>query len=306
MDTRSTETIVVGVDGTPAGWRALSYATRLATHDHHRLLLVTAHQLPPATDPRIELVLEDSRHEAAQQALSDGVALAHEIDPSISVQTLSKIGSIVAPLIDSSPDVAAVVLGRRQHPAARSWVGASTILPVVAKAACPVFVVNPEWSSDNEGPVVAYYDGSAASRSAVEHALGHAAAHQLSATILQRVSMPHPVDGGDRDWAGLDHTFATARTELAAHVAGWQQGFPEVRIEYRIESAWNVADFVLRQLRGAGLLALGHPHEAGHHQLEHTVHTVLRHAACPVVLVRPDPADHDAIEQDAGSATALR
>jgi nucleotide-binding universal stress UspA family protein len=267
---------------------------------------VTAHQLPPATDPRIELVLEDSRHEAAQQALSDGVALAHEIDPSIPVQTLSKIGSIVAPLIDSSPDVAAVVLGRRRHPSARSWVGASTILPVVAKAACPVFVVNPEWSGDEEGTVMAYFDGTPASCSAVEYALAHAAAHQLGATILQRVPMPHPADGGDRDRAGLDQAFATAQTELVAYVAGWRQRFPDVHIEYRIESAWNMADFVLRQSRGAGLLVLSHPNSGGHRQLEHAIHTVLRHAVCPVVLVRPDPADHDAIEQDAGSATAVR
>jgi nucleotide-binding universal stress UspA family protein len=142
MDDR--KIIVVGVDGSPASRKALTWAAAEAAAHHADLhvLNVWEHTLmPPAGSVTVSehYVPDDSQRTADQLVKIISEELGEE--PPVFVQPRVKQGNPAKVLIEESADADMLVVGTRGHGGFAGLVLGSVSQHVAAYASCPVTVV---------------------------------------------------------------------------------------------------------------------------------------------------------------------
>jgi nucleotide-binding universal stress UspA family protein len=127
-------TVVVGIDGSDAGWRALDWAADIAVHAGRTVRVIhVGDNLPPAdetVDPR----------SYGDALLSDAVARLVESYDHLSVEAELHDGVPASVLIDVSRTAELLVVGRGRHGVAGLLLG-SVAHQVVAHGHCPTAVV---------------------------------------------------------------------------------------------------------------------------------------------------------------------
>lgn len=284
--------VVVGVDGGPASRAALDWAVTEAAALGRPLHLVHAHSVavqwpdamtvppvPPAPTP-----VED-------RVLVDAVARVGDVVDRAGVATTSVGGSAAAFLVEASAEATAVVLGAPHHGALGSAIVGSTALDVAAHALCPVVLVRADLpvSTLGHGVVVAS-DGSDASRSALEEGFRRADRLGLPLTVVHVWYM---------DYTGPDFLVPDLELErrrlgereralIAETVAQVATRHPDVVVRQEVVHGDPVK--VLSEVsHGAEVVIVG-SHGRGEVAgllLGSVSQGLVRHAACPVMVVRP-------------------
>lgn len=135
--------IVVGVDGTVGGIRALRWAITDATQRRALLKVVTAWQFEYGSE--LGVLDRDSAHNRAMELVRDALAVAtHERLDSILIESVVREGPPVPVLIAESANAALLVLGHRGR--RRRLLDAllgSISAECIRHARCPVVVVPP-------------------------------------------------------------------------------------------------------------------------------------------------------------------
>lgn len=283
--------VVVGLDGSPASRAALAWAASEATTLGRPLHLLHAHPVQvewPATPMTMTMPPVPPSAPADNHLLVEAIA---DLDDSLAVTTASVGGSAAEFLVDASATAALVVVGAPRHGALGSAVAGSTSVHVAAHAHCPVVVVPDGLPvTTRRRGVVAGADGSDASYSAVEEAFRRADRLALPLTVVHVWHI---------DYAGP--TFALSDVEFdrrrlgereraltAEAVARFAERYPDVVVKQEIVHGDPVK--VLTDASADAEVVVVGSHGRGEVTgllFGSVSQGLLRHAGCPVMVVRP-------------------
>lgn len=249
--------IVVAVDSDRVDGDATRWAADEALLHGHRLTLV--HVLAPVMideqDPRLRARIHRWRSHLARQLLADTKC---EITSTSGLDTdrvalAVRFGAPVAKLVELSDRAVMLVVGSRFHGSVGGRRLGSVSAAVSCRARCPVAVVHHYDETCSNRPVLVGIDGSPASEDATATAFDEASRRGVGLIALHAWS-----DIGVVPMLGLDwHDYRTKATEvLAERIAGWQEHYPDVKVERSVHC--DEPAHALRAAAGrAGLVVVG-------------------------------------------------
>ncbi|GAA1331519.1 universal stress protein [Saccharothrix algeriensis] len=285
--------IVVGVDGSASALAATGWAAREAARHRVPLRLVHAYLLPPTGYPELVVNGPEVRQAFEQQGrqwVQDAAVAARAAVPDVRVETAVVVDHPAAALVAASREARQVVLGSRGLGGFTGLLVGSVAVAVSAHGACPVVVVRAEGVGD--GPVVVGVDGSPASEEAIDFAFEEASLRgaPLTAVIAWNDFL---VDSAYHsrftvDWAEVEQEQLRV---LAERLAGRQEKYPDVRVHRAVVHDRPVRALLALAER-ARLLVVGSHGRGGFTGmlLGSTSQALVRHAPCPLAVVRPDAA----------------
>ncbi|MGW4065164.1 universal stress protein [Amycolatopsis sp. NPDC004747] len=283
--------VVVAVDGSETAAAAALWAAGEAARRHASLLVFTAYgyedaafggkMSPPSDWLRIKEAEADELLRTTRATLEAAV-------PGLAVSTEASDRGPVPGLLAVSARARMLVTGEPVGAIAGLFSGSPDV-DLAAKAHCPVVVVRGNESVD--GPVVVGVDGSPLSEAAIAWAFEEASLRNAPLVALYTWH--------DGDTAGLfsDGNVAfqgeavqdSGRRLLAQRLAGWQEKYPDVRVERRVEHD-KPRSRLLSESHGAQLVVVGSRGRGGFTGLVlgSTSQALLHHASCPVMVVRTE------------------
>jgi nucleotide-binding universal stress UspA family protein len=285
--------VVVGVDGSEPALRAVRLAADEAGRRNRPLrvvhgfiwpLLRVPVEPPPAGPPGSGL-----RHQA-EEIVAAAVAEAQAAAPEVRVSGEIIDGQAAAALLGEAPTATMIVIGDRGLGGFTALVTGSVAIQVAEYAECPVLVAR--GTDRATGPVVVGVDGSPRSQAAVEFAAEEAS---LRGSRLHAVhAYTHPSSAGPGDIQPLVYEEGQLRGEedriVAESLTGLDERWPAVPVT-RAVSHGRPAAVLAEASRTAQLVVVG---AQGRGELSGLLlgsvsQGVLRHADCPVAVVRsPD------------------
>ncbi|WP_197319077.1 universal stress protein [Saccharomonospora sp. NB11] len=288
--------IVVGVDDTEAAMRAVRWAAITAVKHRAPLRLVHASgftdpYLIGFTVPPPEMFREDLQ-ERQRQALRTAEDIASRLDvPSVEATFVSD--AAIPYLLHASHQARMVVVGSSGRTGLAGLMVGSTTLALVSHAHSPVVSVRrdyPDAVADDRRPVVVGVDGSPLSERAVTHAFAEASRRGVALVAVHTWSDTSTAMLEERrlltDWEPI-HEYETR--VLAERLAGWQEEYPDVHVERHVVKDRPRHELIERS-REAQLVVVGSRGRGGFRGmlLGSTSQALIHHAACPVMIVRPD------------------
>jgi nucleotide-binding universal stress UspA family protein len=130
--------IVVGVDGSDGGQRALRWAAREAASRGGTVHAVTAYTFDALDAAAIS---RPEQHKLAEAALATQVAPIREDVPAVTITTQATLGAAPDVLIEAARDADLLVLGSHGHGRLFHAVLGSVTEASIRAATCPVVVV---------------------------------------------------------------------------------------------------------------------------------------------------------------------
>ncbi|MFG2331749.1 universal stress protein [Streptomyces sp. NPDC048604] len=274
--------ILVGIDPREQSIPALVWAADEAVRRGPALCLVVA--VPPVHDGlRYDALAHRSALRLrAESAIANAEDLVRELYGGLRIATELVNGVPGTVLSDMAAHAALVVVGsRRLGRAAEVFGESSVVVPLAARAECPVVVVRvPEPSAVHPPTLVVGVDGSESSRAAVAFAVEEAS---LREARLRAVWVWPPSGFAHDDVAeGL----AECRRRLAGSVAGWAQRYPDVAISQEVLRGHPVEQLALTSEESLAVI-VGRRGCGGYSgmRLGSTVHGLLHRAMCPLIVV---------------------
>lgn len=284
--------VVVGVDGSSASDAALTWAVHAAVGLRAPLHLVHAFEeshggpempLLGSTDPMLV------RRELLGTSLERVTRL---VAGRVPVTGRLHRGPIIRCLVDESVGAALLVVGRHERNGLTEVVSRSLSARVAARARCPVVVVPTGWEAPpTDGPVTAGVDAAFRSHAVLRGGLRLAAAEGRRLRVLH-LWRPSTVaePASPRRGARPARTESQCRRELEAAVDQAATGVPGVEIEVDVQAV-RPSEALIAASRESALVVVGRRDRllALEPRLGSVAGHVLRRAACPVVLVPPEP-----------------
>ncbi|MFF3744293.1 universal stress protein [Streptomyces kronopolitis] len=287
--------LVVGVDGSDAGFLAVDWAVDAAARHELPLRLVYASRWERYEDMTPGLSLK----RPAGEVLADNIVGAaveraelHHADVDVSTQVLGD--DPVSVLLRESDHASAVVVGSRGRGAFAGLLLGSVGLAVAARARCPVIVVRGDkagLAATHERVLLGVGD-SAHDSEAVRFAFREAAVRGCTLDAVRAWRCPahettgRPLHAGDPERRHEERASAVLEETLK----GTAGEYPTVRV--RRATVEGPAHKVLaHRSAAADLLVIGAQRRDGRPglQLGRVAHTAVHHAECPVAVV-PQPA----------------
>ena len=276
------DSVVVGVDGSPAGAAALSWAARYAAVESRALTVVHACGFPGAM-PDFEDIIASERglRSVGRTIAAEAECDARALEPLVAMRTMVVMGNAAPVLVEASETAALVVVGARGRGALASMLLGSVSSQVTREAQCPVVVVRDDASEAVRGPVVVGVDGTAASSAAVEFAFHRAAMERRPLTVLH-------ASWDLRTRVSAVPDLSSYAERVAETVAGLCERYPDVAVTERYRRGEPVRQLV-EASREASLVVVG---SRGRRLLSRALsgsvsRAVAERAACPVAVARP-------------------
>lgn len=283
--------VVVGVDGSEDGLRAVDYGVREALSQDADLLL--AHAVDDAVlagawgvvyDPNL---LEEAGEEAAQEAKKRALGMDY---PAERLTTKIYMGNPGAVLTRLSENATTLVVGRRALSGLERLFVGSTSVGVAATAHCPTIMVSAASHRPKTGDIgligVGVHTGEE-SEACLTYAFSEAAHRGARLEVIHAFSLPTSffADRSQRAEREQKHAQA-AREVLASLVAPFAERFPEVDVTQTVVAAHPV-DELNQRSDELDLLVLG-VHGSGLPVLSPgaTIRAVMAYGHCPLALVR--------------------
>ncbi|MCK2241710.1 MULTISPECIES: universal stress protein [unclassified Crossiella] len=279
--------IVVGIDGSESALNAVLWAARECLRQDGVLRLVFAFHLPdwglPELDGTVAEVRASLRRHAAD-CLAEAAEVARTVSAEVPVEQRVREQSAAAALIEESGRARLLVVGSRGLGGFAGLLLGSTALALSTHARSPVVVVRgcvPE-----HGRVVVGADGSLPGERAIGFAF--AAAARRGAPVVAVLAWADAVldqDPMPADWTGLAEEHHAL---LGQRLTDWTERYPEVRVQ-RVVVRDRPVRALLRAAADAQLLVVGARGLGGFAGLllGSTSRSLLLHAPCPTVVLRP-------------------
>ena len=281
-------TVVVGVDGTRDGERAVWYGAALATREDLDLRLVHVPHESEFAATMMAYVPMDMVREIGHTVLRDAARQAEEagFDEARTTTVLSE-GSRTAALMRQTEDARHIVLGTRSSAIQHLLTGRTT-LSVVAHSSVPVHCVPPSWAAQRSpsARLVVGVDGSEADPEVLGEAFREASTRSASLEIVHAWRPESPYDASITGRVLRDDWETKTRKALTRRIEEVAAGHAGVQWLLRLE--FERAPMALHEAAvNADLLVLG---RHGHHPLlgllvGSNTRTLVRSAPCPVVVV---------------------
>lgn len=294
------QTIVVGVDGSAGSDQAVLWAVGLAADRKLPLRIVHGLRL---TVPQHGVgiaetgVLFDAIQENGGRILRDAERLARSVDENVPITTDMPTEPPVPLLTDLSRSVRMVVVGHTGDGGFTDMAIGSTATAVVSHAHCPVLVVRGRFGPagvPEEGPVVVGIDGSPVSEAAVALAFDEASVRRVPLVALHawHDDTYGSLYSTNRYLAEWDSIEESEQQLLAERLAGWQEKYPDVDVRRALVR--DRPRHALMEWSATAQLVVVGSHGRGGFQgmlLGSTSQALVQHAQCPVLVVRPRPAN---------------
>ncbi|WP_227981359.1 universal stress protein [Nocardia spumae] len=298
--------VVVGVDGSDAARAALLWAARVALDRERELCIAYGLDLDSARrvfncyDISEPAVLQRVRAHGLEVAAREALAVRETL-PELRVSTEISSEHPARMLARHSATAYLTAVGPHGTGGFTGHLG-SVALSVAARAEGPIVVVRADSGAPDgprsSGPVVVGIDGGPVSEAAVATAFEEASERDAELVAVHAWS-----DLTFGSFAGDPYTwFPTSEIEvneeaiLAERLAGWQEKYPDVRVRRHI----TIADPGphLRQWSDIAQLIVVGSHGRGGFRgllLGSVSNSLVQHANCPVMVVRPGrgPSDRD-------------
>jgi nucleotide-binding universal stress UspA family protein len=302
--------VVAGVDGTTNGDQAASFAADLAQQLGRPLLLVHAYRHSPAISPLLPIAeprasrlavtavayapyasnfnLEIMR-EAGTRALNDAEDRVRETHPDLKVMRKLVAGAATKALVKESRHAVAVVLVRGRESAVEHFIAGSTTSAVASHASSPVLIVPANWQGNFPPHTIAVgIEGTASEAEALRFAFDAAGRAKNDLIVLHAGRSVAPAHAKIAEL--VDEVAEINEAEkrvIAESLAGWAEEYPQVKVR-TVFSDRRPVDALLHERSADTLLVVGARGGGGlkHLALGSTAHAVLRHAPCPVAVVR--------------------
>ncbi|MDO5500407.1 MAG: universal stress protein [Propionibacteriaceae bacterium] len=285
--------VVVGVDGSEDGLRAVDYGVREAVSQDADLLL--AHAVDDAVlagawgvvyDPNL---LEEAGEEAAQDAKNRALSLDY---PAERLKTKIYMGNPGSVLTRLSESARTLVVGRRALSGLERLFVGSTSVGVAATAHCPVIMVSAASHRPKTGDLgvigVGVHTGEP-STGCLTYAFEEAARRGARLEVVHAFTLPTSFFADRSQRAEREeHHAAAARQILADMIAPFAERHPEVNVTQTVVASHPV-DELNRRSEDLDLLVLG-VHGSGLPVLSPgaTIRALMAHGQCPLGLVRED------------------
>ena len=261
--------IVVGVDGTSTGLRAVAWAAREARLRGRPLRLVHA-------APYLDTPDDPAGRGRADAVLARARTLAHQIAPELSTELAVLPDPPVAALVDASTGAELLVIGMIGGSGPEIVLGTVT-LDITTAAHCPVAVIRGESAADHTAhrppaDVLLGIESVDADAAAVSTAFDDADRHGSGLTVLQVPSHPGHL--------GL------AASAVHDRLTPWRSAHPGVAVTIRIGQG-NPGLALLHESVDVRHIVLGTRgrHAAVRAVLGSVSRFVLRHSSVPVTIV---------------------
>ncbi len=288
--------IVAAVDGSASSRNAALWAADEAAQRHEPLRLAHSADtntlaysawLAPTQDYFNDLQADGTR------ILTDARNAVLARHPELDVTVALHMSGPVAALIEESDTALLLVLGSRGTGGFAGILTGSTAVAVAEHAHSPVAVIrgdHPDEAPPTAGPVVVGVDGSPTSDAAVAVAFDEASWRGTDVVAVHAWTAPFtatPPSIPDRDAVDV-----AEHEVLAERLAGWQEKYPDVTVR-RVVDRTSPVTSLLDNTLGAQLLVVGSRGHGGFAGmlLGSTSQTLIHHATCPILVVRPTRAD---------------
>jgi nucleotide-binding universal stress UspA family protein len=283
--------VLVCVDGSPASDAAVAWGAREAIM--RELPVTLMHAVAPVVvewpvgqlyDEMPEWQHDDARHVVDQARKTLSAALAGAQPPEIRTEMV--YSAAVPALIEASKDAWIVVAGSQGLGAMGRLLLGSVTSGLVHYAHCPVAVIHSDAAAvpDANPPVLVGIDGSPASEAATALAFDEASRRGVGLRALHVWSDVgvFPVLG--MDWRDRERE---GQEILAERLAGWQEQYPDVRVE-RLLFCDKPSRWLLEESERAQLVVVGSRGRGGFPGmlLGSVGSAVAQSARVPVIVVR--------------------
>ena len=279
--------VLVGVDGSEPSLRAAEWAAADAAAVGLRVTVCYVSDVSALADVPLP---QEARHSARAYGHRMVERALRRIRHAEPVDATGEVadGNPAAELIRRAASAEQVVLGSRGAGGFERLVLGSVGAEVAAHAPCPVVVVRGGQHDRHE--VVVGVDASDRSYRALEYAFQYAdrhggRVHAVHAIHDHVAPLPTPPVSA-RDWVVPEQNL-TARELSADAVAPWALKYPAVDVEITVVDA-SAARALIQASKGAALVVVGSRGHGGFTGLllGSVSQALLRHADCPVVVVR--------------------
>ena len=301
--------ILVGVDGSDDGLRAVDYAVAEARIRQTAVKIVNAVDLPGLFGIPMPQAGREALVAAGRSAAKAGLRRAAATGfPRERLSSETAVGKPADVLVELSRSAVGVVVGRRGLTGFERVFTGSTSTAVAAGAHCPVLVVPQRWRPPGVplGTIGVGIDGSERSLPALAAAFEEASIRGAELAVLYAWEPPEVIYAAAGDYAdAMARWTEMAELRMAEALAGWRSDYPDVEVRRRFLQAHPAAALI----EFSGHLDLLFVGVCGHGSLRgRTVGTVARavigESLCPLALIRgPQPgrkgAADDARQQSA-------
>lgn len=284
--------VVVGVDGSEDGLRAVDYGVREALSKDADLLL--AHAVDDAVlagawgvvyDPNL---LEEAGEEAAQEAKARALAMEF---PEERLTTKIYMGNPSSVLTRLSETAQTLVVGRRALSGLERLFVGSTSVGVAASAECPTIMVSAATNLPKTGDLgvvgIAVHTGEP-SEACLSYGFAEAAHRGARVEVVHAFELPRGLFGDRSQWyTRRDNYAAKAREVLAGLVAPFAARYPDLEVTQEVVAAHPVVE-LNRRSSELDLLVMGVHGSALSLSPGATIRAVMAHGQCPLAIVRED------------------
>lgn len=250
------ESILVGIDGSERGERALEWAARLANYESAHLSLLAV--IDPATD---RLARSDAKivRTAVDNALGAAKNYISEKYPNLDVDASFVKGDIVEALVAAADAHDMIVLGSHRSSTLSEKVYGAKGLRVSVSASVPTVVVPADWSIENApAGVVVGVGPDDVSGSAIEMGVRLALASKQPLELVSAWGIPALLSrSAELMGGGLAPVGEEFQANLDAHVAQLREKYPELEVTGNAIEGPSPTQVLLERSKDCGVLVLG-------------------------------------------------
>ncbi|TCC16036.1 universal stress protein [Kribbella sindirgiensis] len=285
--------VVIGYDGSPASAAAARWAASAAQRLGLRVRMIHAVHRPVvhSSGGAAAGLGMDVLVRPAEQLLDRACEELRAGYPGVLIDADVRIGEAVPILLRAATEASLLVLGSRGLGELRDRAEGSVMAHLATGASCPVVVVPEGWTAqpDRHAPVVVGIDGSELSRKAVAFAFAYAERTGASVTAVLAWRDSQSTGPGDMLFPvqDLEVVEEDGAAELGEAIAGQAVDHPDVQVTEKLVHG-TASTVLVGESEGAELLVVGSRGRGPVRGLllGSVSRAVLRHAACPVAVVR--------------------
>ncbi len=287
-DESMNETYTVGYDGSPQARRAVMWAAAEAERSGAAVEVVGCYTLPTTiTSPWMPIVpYDDAAIRAATTDHVDAVIdQARQHYPTVEFTPRVIAGSPRTQLVEAAADSTLLVVGSTGAGAVESWLLGSVAHAAARTSPCPVVIVPNTEQAAQHNTVVVATDGSDAANDALVWAIDEADRRDAELVVVHAWDYPYGTELSSPTVHDLIRVDAALVLDDAVRRCR-DRGRSPVRGELVLGPASKA---ILDHADGADLVVVGSRGRGGFRSLlfGSVAHTVVEHAACPVVVIRP-------------------
>ena len=180
--------ILVGIDGSMRGTRALHWAARRASREGAKLVLLSVVDPKMAKEAGVEFEDVQEAVEANLDKARDFVVGRYE---GVQVEMRTADGEVVAGIVDAASGCDLIVLGSHHGVSVGDTIGAAKPLRVAVSAAVPTAIVPADWAEDYDGVgVVVGIDPDGSTKQALDFAVSEALATNQPLRLITGWGLP--------------------------------------------------------------------------------------------------------------------